>query len=77
MPVVYKEVVRKERVRDYLVCDACQSQLEDRHDVLIVSHTFGFGTPMDTSRVGFVLCDTCLMNIIKERIPGATITKLD
>lgn len=77
MPVVYKEVARKEKVRDYLVCDACQSELEHWHDALVVSHTFGFGTPMDMSRVNFVLCDTCLMNIIKERIPGVIITRPD
>lgn len=77
MPIIYKEVVKKEKVRDYLVCDSCQSELEDWHDPLIVSHRFGFGTPMDMSHVEFVLCDTCLMNIIKERIPGAVITKPD
>ena len=63
--VIHKYVCHK------YVCDKCGNVDEVGCQNFNVNYRCGYGTNLDMTGVSFCLCDTCLVNMALENIPGA------
>lgn len=72
MPAYYED--KKVRVFSGMTCDACHKDFPDGNFDFVLNHTFGYGTEMDMAHVEAAICDKCLIEIIRDRVPGAEIS---
>ena len=73
MPAIYKTVPKY--VLAELICDACGMHDPSGCNDFVLSHTFGYGSPIDGEHVVAAICDVCLERIIRESVPNAEWSK--
>ena len=55
------------------ICDSCSREFEETSGGLRVKHTCGYPSKYDGDTISFQVCDDCLMEIVKDKIPKAEI----
>lgn len=69
MPFIVEMETRERKVG--MICDCCGNEDHNLFSDFELKHTFGYGSPIDMDRVTAAICDSCLLKIILEMVPGA------
>ncbi len=72
MPALTKK--KTVHVRYGMLCDCCGKHDENGLNDFTINQTMGYDSPMDMTHVSATICDTCLLSIVLDRVPGAVFT---
>lgn len=69
MPFIVEMETHERKVG--MICDCCGKEDHNLCSDFELKHTFGYGSPIDMDRVTAAICDSCLLKIILQMVPGA------
>lgn len=75
MPILTKK--RRVDVAYGMKCDCCGMVDENGFNDFAINHGLGYDSPLDMTRITAAICDTCLLGIVIDRVPGAVAVASD